>query len=143
MQKSYRAEDPGQNRPWFIVDAKGKVIGRLAVLIANKLRAKDKPSFDPSVDAGAFVIVVNAREAVLTGRRAEKKTYSRYSGYRGGLKIFTAETTRERHPERMILEAVRGMLPKNNIARKMMTRVKVYPGAEHPHAAQNPVKIEL
>ena len=143
MQKSYRAEDPGQNRPWFIVDAKGKVIGRLAVLIANKLRAKDKPSFDPSVDAGAFVIVVNAREAVLTGRRAEKKTYSRYSGYRGGLKIFTAETMRERHPERMILEAVRGMLPKNNIARKMMTRVKVYPGAEHPHAAQNPVKIEL
>jgi len=143
MQKSYRAEDPGQNRPWFIVDAKGKVIGRLAVLIANKLRAKDKPSFDPSVDAGAFVVVINAREAVLTGRRAEKKTYSRYSGYRGGLKIFTAETMRERHPERMILEAVRGMLPKNNIARKMMTRVKVYPGAEHPHAAQNPVKIEL
>ena len=143
MQKSYRAEDPGQNRPWFIVDAKGKVIGRLAVLIANKLRAKDKPSFDPSVDAGAFVVVVNAREAVLTGRRAEKKTYSRYSGYRGGLKIFTAETMRERHPERMILEAVWGMLPKNNIARKMMTRVKVFAGPEHTHAAQKPVKIEL
>ena len=143
MQKSYRAKEPGQDRPWFHVDAKGKVLGRLAVLIANKLRAKDKPSFDPSVDAGAFVIVTNARDVVLTGRRAELKTYSRYSGYRGGLKIFSTETMRERHPERMILEAVRGMLPKNNIARKMMTRVKVYAGPEHPHAAQNPVTIEL
>ncbi len=143
MQKSYRAKEPGQDRPWFLVDAKGKVLGRLAVLIANKLRAKDKPSFDPSVDAGAFVVVVNAREAVLTGRRAELKTYTRYSGYRGGLKTFTAETMRERHPERMILEAVWGMLPKNNIARKMMTRVKVYAGPEHPHAAQNPTAIEL
>ena len=143
MQKSYRAKEPGQDRPWFLVDAKGKVLGRLAVLIANKLRAKDKPSFDPSVDAGAFVVVVNAREAVLTGRRAELKTYTRYSGYRGGLKTFTAETMRERHPERMILEAVWGMIPKNNIARKMMTRVKVYAGPEHPHAAQNPTAIEL
>ena len=143
MQKSYRAKDPGQDRPWFLVDAKGKVLGRLAVLIANKLRAKDKPSFDPSVDAGAFVVVVNARDVVLTGRRAELKTYTRYSGYRGGLKTFSAETMRERHPERMILEAVWGMLPKNNIARKMMTRVKVFAGPEHPHAAQKPVKIEL
>ena len=143
MQKSYRAKDPGQDRPWFLVDAKGKVLGRLAVLIANKLRAKDKPSFDPSVDAGAFVVVVNARDVVLTGRRAELKTYTRYSGYRGGLKTFSAETMRERHPARMILEAVWGMLPKNNIARKMMTRVKVFAGPEHPHAAQKPVKIEL
>ena len=143
MQKSYRAKEPGQDRPWFLVDAKGKVLGRLAVLIANKLRAKDKASFDPSVDAGAFVVVVNAREAVLTGRRAALKTYTRYSGYRGGLKTFTAGTMRERHPERMILEAVWGMLPKNNIARKMMTRVKVYAGPEHPHAAQNPTAIEL
>ena len=143
MQKSYRAKDPGQDRPWFLVDAKGQVLGRLAVLIANKLRAKDKPSFDPSVDAGAFVVVVNARDVVLTGRRAELKTYTRYSGYRGGLKTFTAETMRERHPERMILEAVWGMLPKNNIARKMMTRVKVFPGPGHTHAAQKPVKIEL
>ena len=143
MQKSYRAKEPGQDRPWFLVDAKGQVLGRLAVLIANKLRAKDKPSFDPSVDAGAFVVVINARDVVLTGRRADLKTYTRYSGYRGGLKTFTAEAMRERHPERMILEAVHGMLPKNNIARKMMTRVKVFPGPEHPHAAQKPVKIEL
>ena len=143
MQKSYRAPNPGDNRQWFLVDAKGKPLGRLAVLIANKLRNKDVPQFDPSVDAGAFVVVINAKEVLLTGNRENLKTYQRYSGYRNGLKEFTAAEMRASRPERMILEAGWGMLPKNNIARKMMTRVKVFAGPEHTHAAQKPVKIEL
>ena len=143
MQKSYRAPNPGDNRQWFIVDAAGKPLVRLAVLIANKLRAKDLPTFDPSVDAGAFVIVVNAAKVKLTGKKEEQKEYQRYSGYRGGRKTFSAAEMRARHPDRMISEAVWGMLPKNNIARKMMTRLKVFAGAEHTHAAQKPVEIKL
>ena len=143
MQKSYRAPNPGDNRQWFLVDAKDQPLGRLAVVIANKLRAKDLPTFDPSVDAGAFVVVVNAAKVALTGNREELKTYQRYSGWRNGLKEFTASEMRASHPERMIMEAVWGMLPKNNIARKMMTRVKVFAGPEHTHAAQKPVEIKL
>lgn len=145
MQKSYRAPNPGENRPWFLIDAKDQPIGRLAVVVANKLRAKDLPTFDPSVDAGAFVIVTNAAQAKLTGRREELKTYQRYSGYRNGLKTFTAAEMRASHPDRMIKEAVWGMLPKNNIARKMMTRVKVFAGAADDGMlkAQKPVEIKL
>ena len=143
MQKSYRAPNPGESRKWFLIDAKGQSLGRLAVTIANKLRAKDLPTFDPSVDAGAFVVVVNAASVKLTGNKELLKDYTRYSGFRGGLKHFTAAQMREKHPERMIMEAVWGMLPKNNIARKMMTRVKVFAGSEHTHAAQNPVEIKL
>ena len=143
MQKSYRAPNPGDNRPWFIIDAKDQVLGRLAVVVANKLRAKDLPSYDPSVDAGAFVIVTNAALVKLTGKREEVKTYESYSGWRDGHKIFTVAEMRAKHPDRMIKEAVWGMLPKNNIARKMMTRLKVFAGAEHDHAAQKPVEIKL
>ena len=143
MQKSYRAPNPGDNRAWFIIDAKDQPIGRLAVVIANKLRAKDLPTFDPSVDAGAFVVVINAALVKLTGNKEEQKTYERYSGWRNGRKEFTAAEMRATHPDRMIKEAVWGMLPKNNIARKMMTRVKVFAGAEHTHAAQKPVEIKL
>ena len=143
MQKSYRAPNPGDKRAWYIIDAKDRPLGRLAVVIANKLRAKDLPTFDPSVDAGAFVVVVNAAQVKLSGNKEEQKDYTRYSGFRGGLKHFTAAEMRASHPDRMILEAVWGMLPKNNIARKMMTRVKVFAGAEHTHAAQKPVEIKL
>ena len=143
MQKSYRAPNPGENRPWFIIDAKDRPLGRLAVIIANKLRAKDLPTFDPSVDAGAFVIVINAAQVRLTGKKEEQKDYQRYSGFRGGLKHFTAAEMRAKHPDRMIKEAVWGMLPKNTIARKMMTRVKVFAGPEHTHAAQKPETITL
>ena len=143
MQKSYRAPNPGDKRQWFIVDAKDKPLGRLAVVIANKLRAKDLPTFDPSVDAGAFVVVVNAALVKLTGKKEQQKDYQRYSGFRGGLKHFTAAEMRERHPDRMIKEAVWGMLPKNTIARKMMTRLKVFAGPEHTHAAQKPETITL
>lgn len=143
LQKSTRGVNPGDNRKWFLIDAKDVVLGRLAVVIANKLRAKDTPQFDPSVDAGAFVIVVNAAQVKLTGKKEEQKEYQRYSGYRDGLKRFSAAEMRAAHPERMIMEAVWGMLPKNNIARKMMTRVKVFAGAEHTHAAQKPEVIKL
>lgn len=143
MQKSYRAADPGEARQWYLIDAKDQVLGRLAVVIANKLRAKDLPTFDPSVDAGAFVVVINAKDVKLTGNKETLKEYQRYSGFRAGLKRFTAAEMRATHPERMIMEAVWGMLPKNNIARKMMTRVKVFAGAEHTHAAQKPVEIKL
>lgn len=139
MQKTFVPKNPGTDRKWFLVDAAGKPLGRLAVNIANTLRGKDRPTFDPAIDQGDFVIVINAEKVLLTGRKAEQKDYQRYSGYRGGLKHFTAATMLEKHPDRVILEAVWGMLPKNNIARKMMTRVKVFAGATHPHAAQNPV----
>ena len=125
------------------MDAKDQVLGRLAVLIANKLRAKDSPNFDPSVDQGAFVVVINAAQVKLTGKKEVQKDYQRYSGYRDGLKHFTAAEMRASHPDRMIKEAVWGMLPKNNIARKMMTRVKVFAGPEHTHAAQKPETITL
>ena len=145
MQKSYRAPNPGDKRQWFLIDAKDQPLGRLAVVVANKLRAKDLPTFDPSVDAGAFVVVANAAQVKLTGNKEEQKEYQRYSGFRGGLKEVTAAEMRATHPDRMILEAVWGMLPKNNIARKMITRCKVFAGAadEGMLKAQKPVEIKL
>ena len=145
MQKSYRAPNPGDQRQWFLIDAKDQPLGRLAVVVANKLRAKDLPTFDPSVDAGAFVVVTNAAQVKLTGNKEEQKEYQRYSGFRGGLKEFTAAQMRATHPDRMILEAVWGMLPKNNIARKMITRVKVFAAEADKGllAAQKPVEIKL
>jgi len=139
MMKTFVPKNPGDARSWQLVDATNKPLGRLAVNIANTLRGKTRPTFDPSVDAGDFVIVINAEKVLLTGRKLEQKEYQRYSGWRGGLKIFSAETMLEKHPDRVILEAVWGMLPKNNISRKMMTRIKVYRGEAHPHAAQQPM----
>jgi large subunit ribosomal protein L13 len=139
MMRTFIPENPGEARGWQLVDAANKPLGRLAVNIANVLRGKTSAKFDPSVDTGDFVIVINADKLRLTGRKMTQKEYQRYSGWRGGLKTFTAETMLEKHPERMIMEAVWGMLPKNNISRWMMTRIKVYRGAEHPHAAQKPV----
>ena len=139
MTKTFIPKNPGEARSWQLVDAADKPLGRLAVNIANTLRGKNRPTFDPSVDQGDFVIVVNAEKVRLTGRKVEQKEYQRYSGWRGGLKTFTAKTMLEKHPDRVILEAVWGMLPKNTISRKMMTRVKVYRGTEHPHTAQQPV----
>jgi len=138
MMKTFIPKDPGTARSWHLVDATDKPLGRLAVNIANTLRGKNRPSYSPSVDMGDFVIVVNAEKVRLTGRKIEQKEYHRYSGYRGGLKTFTAGTMLEKHPDRVIMEAVWGMLPKNTISRKMMTRVKVYRGSQHPHEAQKP-----
>ena len=130
-QKSTRPANPGDSRKWYLVDAKDQVLGRLAVVIANKLRAS------------AFVIVVNAAQVKLTGKKEQQKEYQRYSGYRDGLKRFTAAQMRASHPDRIIKEAVWGMLPKNTIARKMMTRVKVFAGPTHTHEAQKPEVITL
>ena len=139
MMKTFSPKNPGPARSWQLVDATDKTLGRLAVNLANTLRGKNRPTYDPSVDMGDFVIVVNAEKVRLTGRKVEQKEYQRYSGWRGGLKIFSAKTMLEKHPDRVILEAVWGMLPKNTISRKMMTRIKVYRGSEHPHEAQAPV----
>jgi len=141
--KSYIAKDPGADRAWYLVDAAEKPLGRLAVGIAAILRGRNKPTFTPHVDTGDFVVVVNAEKVKLTGRKEEQKLYQRYSGHRGGLKKIKASVVRERHPDRMIRQAVRGMLPKNNLSRRMFSRLKVYAGAEHPHAAQAPARIEL
>jgi len=140
MMKTFIPKNLTDNdRAWQLVDATDKPLGRLAVNIANALRGKTSPTFTPSVDTGDFVIVVNAEKILLTGRKLEQKEYQRYSGWRGGLKRFSAETMLEKHPDRVIKEAVWGMLPKNNIGRWMMGRIKVYRGAEHPHQAQKPV----
>lgn len=139
MMKTFIPKNPGEDRSWRVVDAADKPLGRLAVNIANTLRGKTSPTFTPSVDTGDFVIVVNAEKVLLTGRKLEQKEYQRYSGWRGGLKRFSAATMLEKHPDRVIKEAVWGMLPKNNIGRWMMSRIKVYRGPEHPHEAQKPV----
>ena len=136
-------KDPGEQRDWVLVDAEDVALGRLAVGVANVLRGRDKPTFTPHIDTGQFVVVVNAEKVKLTGRKNEQKIYQRYSGYRGGLKETTAAVMREKHPDRMILLAVKGMLPKNNLSRKMHRRLKVYAGEKHPHEAQNPTKIEV
>jgi large subunit ribosomal protein L13 len=139
--KSLRSEDV--ERVWFVVDAKGKVLGRLASQVAHILRGKHKPLFTPHVDAGDFVVVVNAREVEVTGRKREGKIYHRHSGYPGGIHSVTLGRLLETHPERVIEGAVRGMLPKGRLGRRMARKLKVYAGAEHPHAAQKPEPLEI
>ena len=134
---------PVTDRPWWVVDAADKPLGRLAVKIANVLRGKDKACYTPHIDTGDFVVVVNAEKVKLTGRKNEQKTYKRYTGYRGGLREVKASVVRERHPDRLIKMAVKGMLPRNNLSRSMFRRLKVYAGSEHPHAAQKVRAIEL
>ncbi len=136
--KSTLPKDPGDDREWLVVDAADRPLGRLAVKIANSLRGKDKPTFSPQVDTGAFVVVVNADKVKLSGRKNEQKIYQRYSGWRGGLREIPATTMRERHPDWMIKLAVQRMLPKNRLSRQMVRRLKVYAGAAHPHDAQQP-----
>ena len=139
--KTFLPKDPGADRQWFLIDADGVSLGRLAVKTASLLRGKHKVYFTPQVDVGDFV-VVNAQKVKLTGRKEEQKLYKRYSGWRGGLKEVTASAMRERHPDRMIKLAVERMLPKNYLSRKVFRRLKVYAGKEHPHAAQNPRKAD-
>ena len=130
-------------REWHLVDASDQVLGRLAVKIANALRGRNKPTYTPHVDTGDFVIVINADKVKLTGNKEEQKIYQRYSGYRGGLKETKASVLRERHPERLIQLAVKGMMPKNARSRAAFKRLKVYAGESHPHEAQHPKATEL
>jgi large subunit ribosomal protein L13 len=139
--KTFVPKNPGDNRRWLVVDAADKPLGRLAVTIANALRGKDRPTYAPQIDTGDFVVVVNAAKVRLSGNKEQQKIYQSYSGFRSGLKLTTAAQMRATYPERMIKHAVKGMLPRNQIARDMMSRLKVYGGAEHPHAAQKPVSL--
>lgn len=131
------------SRKWFIVDAADKPAGRLAVRIAEALRGKDLPTYTPHVDMGSFVVVVNAEKIKLTGNKDEKKIYKDFSGFPGGLKLRSAKTIRASDPGRIITQAVKGMMPKNNLSRARMTRLKVYAGEQHPHAAQKPEALAL
>ena len=128
-------------RNWFLVDADGQTLGRLASEIANVLRGKNKPSFTPHLDTGDFVIVVNAEKIEVSGKKASQKLYRRHSGRPGGMKIEKFETLRDRIPERIIEQAVKGMLPHNSLGRQQFKKLKVYKGSEHPHDAQNPVLL--
>ena len=130
-------------RNWVLVDAKDKVLGRLAADVASILRGKTKPTYTPHTDVGDFVVVINADKVRLTGRKLEQKTYYRHSGYVGGLKSRTARQVLEKNPEELIRHAVKGMLPKNSLGRSMFKKLKVYAGEAHPHEAQQPQEINL
>ena len=140
---TYMAKVETLERKWYVIDAAGKPLGRTAVAAANILRGKHRPEFTPHVDCGEFVIIVNADKAVLTGRKLEQKYYRRHSGYIGGLKEVQYKTLMATKPELAMELAVKGMLPHNSIGAKSATRLKVYAGAEHAHAAQKPVAIEI
>ena len=132
-----------QRRKWRIIDADGQVLGRLAEKAANILRGRDKATYTPHLDAGDFVVVINADKVRLTGRKETDKEYQRYSGWRGGQKRETVADVREKHPERLIMRAVKGMLPRNRLGSKMLTKLKVFAGGEHPHASQQPEPVTL
>jgi large subunit ribosomal protein L13 len=141
--KTYVATPTDRERNWLLVDAEGLTLGRLATQIADALRGKRKPTYTPHIDVGDFVVVVNAEKIAVTGSKLREKMYYRHSGYPGGLKKRTLNDMLERRPEEVIRLAVRGMLPKNRLARKQLTKLKVYAGPEHPHAAQQPTKLEI
>ena len=130
-------------RNWYVVDAKGKVLGRLASRIAQRLRGKHRPDFTPHVDVGDFIVVINADKIRLTGRKLDKKLYWRHSGYMGGLKLTPARKMLETKPEELLRLAVKRMLPKNRLGRKMLKKLKIYAGETHPHQAQNPKPLDL
>ncbi len=143
MQKTYMAKKGEIERKWYLVDAKDKTLGRLASKIAVILMGKHKPYYTPHVDCGDFVVVINADKIKLTGSKWEKKVYYWHTGYFGGIKSRTARQMLERKPEFLIYHAVKGMLPKNNLARRMLKKLKVYAGEVHPHVAQKPEPIDI
>ena len=128
-------------RKWHVIDADGAVLGRLAAQVANLLRGKDTPVYTAHLDAGAFVVVVNAEKVRVTGKKETDKTFMSYSGWKGGEKYATVAQVRARHPEKLITHAVRGMVPKNRLGRVLMTKLKVYKGPQHPHSAQLPTAL--
>ncbi len=141
--KTYMAKKEEQERKWYVVDAEDAVLGRLASRLVILLTGKNNPHYTRHVDTGSFVIVVNADKVRLTGNKKERKIYYHYSGYQSGLKRVTAGKLLETHPERLLLHAVRGMLPKNRLGRAMLKKLKIYAGPQHPHAAQKPESISL
>jgi large subunit ribosomal protein L13 len=141
--KTYSAKPGEITREWYLVDAEGKTLGRLATQIADTLRGKRKPQYTPHVDTGDFVIVVNAEKIKVTGNKLDQKRYYRHSGYPGGIRSRTLREQLDRRPTEVLRVAVKGMLPKNRLARQQITKLKIYAGPEHPHEAQNPKSLEL
>lgn len=143
--KKYTSSAKSSDNPqkWFVVDANGAVLGRLASQIAHRLRGKHNPMFTPHTDTGDWVIVINAEKIVLTGRKMDQKIYYRHSGYIGGLKQMTAKELLEKKPEELVRSAVKGMLPKNRLGRRLFKKLKVYTGNAHPHEAQQPEMIQI
>jgi large subunit ribosomal protein L13 len=143
MQKTWTAKPGEIERRWYVVDAEGKTLGRLATQIADRLRGKTKPQYTPHVDTGDFVVVVNAEKIAVTGNKLDAKHYHRHSGYPGGLKSRSLRDQLERRPTEVIRTAVKGMLPRNRLARQQLTKLKVYAGPDHPHEAQAPQPLEV
>ncbi|HBU11858.1 MAG TPA: 50S ribosomal protein L13 [Clostridiales bacterium] len=141
--KTYMAKPGEVEQKWILIDAKGQVFGRLASQVASILRGKNKPEFTPFVDVGDHVVVINAKEAIFTGKKLDQKLYYRHSGYPGGLKTTTYRVLMEKRPEFAMQEAIRRMLPKNKLGRKMLKKLRVYAGAEHQQAAQKPEALGL
>ena len=141
--RTYQANAGDRERDWYVVDAQGKTLGRLATQIADVLRGKRKPTYTPHVDVGDFVVVINAEKIAVTGNKLDAKRYWRHSGYPGGIRSRTLGEMLQRQPEEVIRKAVKGMLPRNRLARKQLTKLKVYAGPEHPHQAQKPETLEI
>ena len=143
MKTTFMANASNVERKWYVVDAEGQTVGRLAAEVAKVLRGKNKPTFTPHVDTGDYVIVINAEKVKFTGKKLTDKTYFRHSGYQGGTTFTSAGLMLEKFPERVIEHAVKGMLPHNRLGPQMYRKLSVYAGSEHPHAAQKPEKLEL
>ncbi|MBF0240907.1 MAG: 50S ribosomal protein L13 [Desulfamplus sp.] len=140
---TYSAKRSDNKEKWCIIDAKDKVLGRVATEVAARIRGKNNPLFTPHADMGDWVIVINADKVVLTGNKLDQKIYYRHTGYMGGIKSITARELLEKRPEDLIKKAVRGMLPKNPLGRKLNTKLRVYAGSDHPHTAQTPEVVEI
>jgi large subunit ribosomal protein L13 len=141
--KTHLPKVNSDQRKWHVIDAKGAVLGRLAAQVADVLRGKNKPVYTPHLDAGDFVVVINAEKIVLTGKKESQKSYMSYSGWKGGERYRPVAEVRARQPEKIITHAVRGMVPKNRLGRVLMTKLKVYKGDQHPHSAQQPALLAV
>ena len=140
--KTYLPKVDLNQRKWHVIDADGAVLGRLAVQVADILRGKNKPTFTPHLDAGDFVVVINAEKVAVTGKKETQKEFMTYSGWKGGERFRTVAEIRAKHPEKLITHAVKGMVPKNRLGRVLMTKLKVYKGSAHPHSAQQPAPLD-
>jgi len=140
--KTYQAKKEELNRQWYLMNAEGKVLGRLSTELAKILKGKNKPSYTPHVDTGDFVVVINAEKITLTGKKMKDKVYYHHTGYPGGIKETTAEKLLVKKPTEIIRMAVKGMLPKNSLGRQMLRKLKIYAGPNHPHEAQKPIPFE-
>jgi large subunit ribosomal protein L13 len=141
--KTYTAKPETVKREWFVIDAEGETLGRLATLVASRLRGKHKPEYTPHVDTGDYIVIINADKVTVTGAKAQDKTYYRHTGYPGGIREINFTDLQTRKPGRVIELAVKGMLPKNPLGRAMFTKLKVYAGTSHPHTAQQPQELKV